>query len=115
MEKKKIRQWVLGITKYADRLLSDVDDLDWPEGIKDMQRNWIGRSEGINITYKLDEVDDEIVCYTTRPDTNFGMTFATLAPEHKLVEKHLDAFPNSEDVKRYLDSVKSKSDRDRLV
>ncbi len=115
VEKKKIRQWVLGITKYADRLLSDVDDLDWPEGIKDMQRNWIGRSEGINITYKLDEVDDEIVCYTTRPDTNFGMTFATLAPEHKLVEKHLDAFPNSEDVKRYLDSVKSKSDRDRLV
>lgn len=115
VEKKAIRQWILAITKYADRLLSDIDRLDWPKGIKEMQRNWIGRSEGINISYKMVEVDEEIVCYTTRPDTNFGMTFLTLAPEHPLIEKYLDQFPYADNVRNYIESVKNKSDFDRAA
>ncbi|MDD3303209.1 MAG: leucine--tRNA ligase, partial [Candidatus Gracilibacteria bacterium] len=115
VEKRKIRQWVLAITKYAERLLADVDKLDWPEGIKDMQRNWIGKSEGLNITYPIVEIDEEITCYTTRPDTNFGMTFVTLAPEHKLVEKYIDSFPNKDEVKKYVEEVKHKSEMDRVI
>jgi len=84
VEQRKIRQWVLAITKYADRLLHDIDRLDWPEGLKDMQRNWIGKSEGCE--FELKKADDEtksIRVYTTRVDTVFGVTYAVIAPDHK--------------------------------
>lgn len=113
VEKKRIRQWVLAITKYADRLLKDVDRLDWPEGIKDMQRNWIGKSEGCEFTLK--KVGDEsksIGVYTTRVDTVFGMTYAVLAPDHKDVMDFV-----TEEQKQacldYIDESNKKSDQDR--
>ena len=71
---------------YAERLLNDLDDLDWPESIKDMQRNWIGKSTGANVTFKVKGTDKEFTVFTTRPDTLFGATFTVLAPEHDLVD-----------------------------
>lgn len=113
VEKKKIRQWVLAITKYADRLLTDIDKLDWPEGLKEMQRNWIGKSEGCE--FSLKKVWDEsktISVYTTRIDTVFGMTYAVLAPDHKDVYNFIT--PEQKEIceKYILDSSK-KSDQDR--
>ena len=89
VEKKKMKQWFFKITAYADELLDEIDALDWPEKIKVMQKNWIGRKRGINLTYRTinTEKAEEIVVFTTRPDTNFGATFVVLAPEHPLVEK----------------------------
>lgn len=85
--RKPMRQWVLKITKYAERLLEDLDDLDWPEHLKDMQRNWIGKSEGADVRFAVDGFDDVVEVYTTRPDTLFGVTYVVLAPEHELVDK----------------------------
>lgn len=87
VERKMMRQWMLRITAYADRLESDLDELDWPENIKDMQRNWIGRSEGAEVEFQVKNHIDTIKVFTTRPDTLFGATYMVLAPEHKLVEK----------------------------
>ncbi|WP_374284579.1 leucine--tRNA ligase [Lactococcus sp.] len=84
--RKPMRQWILKITAYADRLLDDLDDLDWPESIKEMQRNWIGKSTGADVTFKVADSDQEFTVFTTRPDTLFGATYAVLAPEHELVE-----------------------------
>ncbi len=115
VERKSIRQWVLKITKYADRLLEDLDDLDWPEQIKEMQRNWIGRSEGAVIRFPVfDKFFVEV--FTTRPDTIFGATFLVLAPEHNLVKKVLDGNINIEniyEVKNYTEKAKKKSDIER--
>ena len=86
IEKKDLPQWFFKITAYADRLIDDLDTIDWPESIKSMQRNWIGRSEGAEVTFKSEQ-GDNIVVYTTRPDTLWGATFMVLAPEHPLVEK----------------------------
>lgn len=87
VEKRKIRQWVLAITKYADRLLSDIDDLDWSDGIKEMQRNWIGKSEGCEFEMKKsDNEEQSIRVYTTRVDTVFGMTYVVMAPDHPFVQ-----------------------------
>ena len=86
IEKKDLPQWFFKITEYADRLIDDLDTIDWPESIKLMQKNWIGRSEGAEVTFKSEQGDD-IVVYTTRPDTLWGATFMVLAPEHPLVEK----------------------------
>ncbi len=86
VEKKPLRQWLLKITAYADRLLAGLKELDWPEYIKDIQRNWIGRKEGINITYQIKGESEKITCFTTRPDTNFGATFIVLSPEHKFAQ-----------------------------
>jgi Leucyl-tRNA synthetase len=81
-------QWVLRITKYADRLLEDLNDIDWPESIKEQQRNWIGRSEGASIFFKVAGHEDKSVeVYTTRPDTLFGASYMVLAPEHELVDQ----------------------------
>ena len=85
MTKQPMRQWMLKITAYADRLLDDLDDLDWPESIKEMQRNWIGKSEGAEVEFCVlgrdgQETDSEIVVYTTRPDTIFGVTYYLCAP-----------------------------------
>ncbi len=122
VEKKQIRQWVLAITKYADRLEKDVDKLDWPEGIKDMQKNWIGRSEGCEFEMKVCTKDSEsssewqwigyIRVYTTRIDTVFGMTYAVLAPDHKSVMDFITP-EQKDDCLSYIDEANKKSDQDR--
>lgn len=87
VEKKKMKQWFFKITAYADELLDEIDSLDWPDKIKTMQKNWIGRSEGAEIEFEVEDSDEMIKVFTTRPDTLFGATFMVLAPEHPLVEK----------------------------
>ena len=109
--KKDVRQWVLKITKYADRLLNDLDLLDWPEKIKEMQRNWIGRSEGADIIFKSDNEDIKI--FTTRPDTIFGATLLILAPEHPFIKKKINLIQNGNEVKRYIEQAKEKTDIER--
>lgn len=111
--RKNMRQWVLRITAYADRLLEDLDGLDWPESIKEMQRHWIGRSEGAEIDFELKEwPDQKIRVFTTRPDTIFGATFLVLSPEHPLVEQ-LTTASQKELVQRYVEQTAAKSDLDR--
>jgi leucyl-tRNA synthetase len=85
--RRALRQWILKITAYAERLLKDLKLVDWPESIKEMQRNWIGRSEGANVEFRIQNSEDRITVFTTRPDTLFGATYMVLAPEHPLVEK----------------------------
>ncbi len=87
VERRLMRQWMLKITKYADRLLEDLDDLDWPDGIKAMQRNWIGKSEGANVSFCVDDSDETFSVFTTRPETLFGCTYCVLAPEHPSVDR----------------------------
>ncbi len=110
--RKDIRQWMLKITEYADKLLTGLDDLDWPEAIKIMQRNWIGRSEGANVIFPLASGDDEIEVYTTRPDTLFGATYMVLAPEHPLVEK-ITTPEQKAAVEEYIAQARRKSDLER--
>jgi len=113
VEKKKIRQWVLGITKYADRLLSDVDKLDWPESIKEMQRNWIWKSEGCEFEMKkVWEESKSISVYTTRIDTVFGMTYAVMAPDHRDVLDFIIP-EQKEKCLKYIEDSAKKSDQDR--
>lgn len=110
--KKAMKQWVLKITKFADRLLEDLDLLDWPEHIKEMQRNWIGKSVGAKITFKVAHSDVSFDVFTTRPDTLYGSTYAVLAPENPLV---LDITTQDElsTVKAYIEQTKQKTDLDR--
>ncbi|MFD1706780.1 leucine--tRNA ligase [Siminovitchia sediminis] len=112
VERRPMKQWILRITKYADRLLEDLEDLDWPESIKEMQRNWIGRSEGAEVTFAIDGHPESFDVFTTRPDTLFGATYAVLAPEHPLVEK-ITSPEQKSDVQAYIDQIKSKSDLER--
>ncbi|WP_175990625.1 leucine--tRNA ligase [Bacillus sp. Marseille-Q1617] len=112
VERRPMKQWMLKITAYADRLLEDLEDVDWPESIKDMQRNWIGRSEGAEVVFNIDGHDASFDVFTTRPDTIFGATYAVLAPEHDLVEK-ITTPEQKEKVEAYLDKVKTKSDLER--
>ncbi|MFH1855532.1 MAG: leucine--tRNA ligase [bacterium] len=142
-ERKKLKQWVLKITEYADRLLDDIDELDWPEAIKEMQRNWIGRSEGSNIRFDViasampagrqeakqscegiaaspdchqpprNDNAGSIEVYTTRADTLFGCTYVVLAPEHKLVKSLQDKISNYSEVEEYIEKIKNKSDLER--
>ena len=115
VEKKKIRQWVLGITKYADRLLNDVDKLDWPESIKEMQRNWIGKSEGCEFEMKKAWDDSKSIrVYTTRVDTVFGMTYAVLAPDHDGVSDFITQ-EQSKECLEYIDKSSKMSDQDRTA
>lgn len=111
--KKDMKQWLFKITAYADRLLADLDDLDWPQGILDMQKNWIGRKEGIVIDYPVVGSNLKVSCFTTRPDTNFGATFVVLAPEHKDVFK-LTAQGHIHEVKDYIKKTKAKSEVERI-
>ncbi len=114
VEKKKLRQWLIKITKYADRLLEGLEKLDWEESIKDMQRHWIGRSEGAEIKFRVQsEEPKEITVFTTRPDTLFGVTYVVLAPEHPLIDDLRSEIKNWGEVEAYIDGVKSKSDLDR--
>jgi leucyl-tRNA synthetase len=112
VERRPMKQWMLRITAYADRLLEDLEELDWPESIKDMQRNWIGRSEGAEINFKIDGHNETFTVFTTRPDTLFGATYAVLAPEHALVEK-ITTDDQQDIIAAYLDKIKSKSDLER--
>ena len=112
VERRPMRQWVLRITKYADRLIDDLEEVDWPESIKDMQRNWIGRSEGAQVKFGVAGTELNFEVFTTRPDTLFGATYCVLAPEHKLVEQITTA-EQREAVEAYLDKVKMKSDLER--
>jgi leucyl-tRNA synthetase len=107
-----MKQWVLRITKYADRLIDDLDDLDWPESIKEMQRNWIGRSKGASVFFKIQDSDNQIEVFTTRPDTLFGASYLVLAPEHELVDKIVtDA--QKDEIAAYRKKVSTKSDLER--
>ena len=110
--RKPMKQWNLKITAYADRLLEDLEELDWPESIKDMQRNWIGRSEGAEVNFQIDGHDEHFTVFTTRPDTLFGATYTVLAPEHKLVQK-ITTPEQKQAVEKYLEEVTSKSDLER--
>ncbi|EUJ43440.1 leucine--tRNA ligase [Listeria riparia] len=110
--RKPMRQWMLKITAYADRLLDDLDLVDWPENIKDMQRNWIGRSEGAEVSFQVKDSDAEFTVFTTRPDTLFGATYAVLAPEHDLVDKIVTA-DQKEAVAAYQKQVELKSELER--
>ncbi|WP_027409589.1 leucine--tRNA ligase [Anoxybacteroides tepidamans] len=110
--RKPMKQWMLRITAYADRLLEDLEELDWPESIKEMQRNWIGRSEGAHVHFAIDGHDETFTVFTTRPDTLFGATYAVLAPEHPLVEK-ITTPEQKEAVEAYLQQIQSKSDLER--
>jgi leucyl-tRNA synthetase len=110
--KKRIRQWILKITAYAERLLADLDELDWPEPVKLMQRNWIGRSEGANVSFRIDNHPETLEIYTTRPDTLFGATYMVLSPEHPLVEK-LTTPEQRQQVTAYVEDAAKKSDLER--
>lgn len=109
VEKKPMKQWVLKITKYAERLLDDLEELDWPESIKEMQRNWIGKSVGAHVNFKVNKTDESFTVFTTRPDTLFGATYCVLAPEHELVQK-ITSEDQKEAVQSYIDYAKSKTD-----
>ena len=112
VERRPLRQWMLKITAYADRLLEGLEDLDWPESIKAMQRNWIGRSEGANVTFPLENSDQSIEVFTTRPDTLFGATYMVLAPEHPLVAT-ITTSQQQAAVHSYVEHTRTKSDLER--
>ena len=107
--RKPMRQWMLKITAYAERLLNDLEEVDWPESIKDMQRNWIGKSTGANVTFKIKDTDKDFTVFTTRPDTLFGATYAVLAPEHDLVDS-ITSPEQAEAVAEYKRQASLKSD-----
>ena len=112
VERRPMRQWVLKITEYAEQLIDDLDILDWPESLKAMQRNWIGKSVGAEIDFKIEGTDKAFTVFTTRADTVFGVSYCVLAPEHKLVEEIVTEDQRAA-VEEYLDIVKRKSDLER--
>ncbi len=112
VEKKNLKQWMLRIPLYAERLLKGIDDLDWPEGIKEMQRNWIGRSTGAEVDFRLDGMDAHLRVFTTRPDTLFGATYMVIAPEHPL-SRIITTDEHKQNVENYIKAASLKSDLDR--
>ena len=115
VEQRNLSQWMFKITSFADRLIDDLKDLDWPESTKLAQINWIGKSEGININYDVEGVNIQITVYTTRPDTNFGATFIVVAPDSKFVKENKELFSNEDEVKKYLAESKKKNDLERIA
>lgn len=115
VEKRPLRQWVLRMTKYADRLLKDLDSkgLKWSESIKEQQRNWIGRSEGVEVMFPIAGTEEEIRVFTTRVDTIFGCTYVVVAPEHSLLQNIKYQISNREEVQKYIKKAASKSDMER--
>ena len=117
--KKEKEQWMLKITKYADRLIEDLDKVDYPERVKISQKEWIGKSEGIeikfNITAQIKNIKDSVNVFTTRPDTLFGCTYLVLAPEHPLIEKFKDQISNYSSVEKYIKKSKNKTEKNRLA
>jgi len=114
VERKLMKQWSLRITAYADRLLNDLEGIDWTESIKEAQRNWIGKSEGTSLKFKIENSDSEIEVFTTRPDTIFGVSFVTLAPEHELVAS-LTTAEQKKAVDEYITFAKNRSERERMA
>lgn len=120
---KQLAQWFYKITDYKDELISGLDEVDWPQATKDQQINWIGRKEGINITYPIEGTKKTVTCFTTRPDTNYGATFIVIAPEHGLVDDilndEIDLGDSEDDIKfeitKYVQSAKKKSELDRIA
>ena len=112
IERRPLKQWILRITAYADRLLADLDLLDWPDHLKKLQTNWIGRSEGATISFVEESTQEPIVVFTTRPDTLFGATYLVLAPEHPLVDR-ITPKKQIHEVKKYRDLTASKNDMER--
>ncbi len=114
VERKRMKQWSLRITAYSERLLEGLDRIDWSDSIKDTQRNWIGKSEGASIFFDIEGYDEQIEVFTTRPDTLFGVSFLTLAPEHELVAEITPA-ANREVVNAYVNQAKNRSERERMA
>ena len=115
VEQKELEQWFFGITSYAERLLNDLGKLDeWPEKVKTMQRNWIGRSEGVNIDFPIAGSDEKLTCFTTRVDTIYGCTYMVLAPEHPMVDELIEKSPDKAKIKKFVQGVRSQSMLSRL-
>ncbi len=112
VEKKNLKQWMLRIPLYAERLLKGIDGLDWPEGIKDMQRNWIGRSTGAEVDFSIQDLNEKLTVFTTRPDTLFGATYMVIAPEHSLTS-FITTSDNKKAVNDYIKAASLKSELDR--
>ncbi len=112
VERRQMKQWMLKITAYAEQLLHDLDDVDWPQSIKEMQRNWIGKSVGARAIFEIQGIDESFEVFTTRPDTLFGATYCVLAPEHPLVEK-IQTNEKKEEIANYIKECSVKSDLDR--
>ena len=112
VERKKLKQWMLRIPHYAERLLQGLDDLDWPEGIKDMQKNWIGKSTGAEVDFPLEGLEENLRVFTTRPDTLFGATYMVVSPEHPLLDKIITTGA-SDEVEAYVKAAGRKSELDR--
>ena len=115
VEKKPMRQWVLRITDYADRLLKDLNELPWSDSVKEMQRNWIGRSEGAEVEFSVEGTEQAIRVFTTRPDTLFGATYVVLAPEHTLLTELRDHIKNMEEVEAYQKEAAAKTEIERTA
>ncbi len=112
---KNLEQWFFKQTAYAQEMLDDLDSLDWPERVKTMQRNWIGRSEGAEILFRIEELDVDLPVFTTRPDTLFGATFFVLAPEHPLVERLIERSPNADELRDYVRRAGAKRGEERAA
>ena len=113
--KKNLNQWFFKISSYSEELLQGLHDIgDWPENVKSMQENWIGKSTGVQFNLKIDGSELDFDVFTTRPDTLFGMTFAVMSPEHKIMDKILSLSPNSKEIQSYIDVAKSKSEFERM-
>ncbi|MGB0390065.1 MAG: leucine--tRNA ligase [Salibacteraceae bacterium] len=113
VEQKKMKQWSLRITSYADRLLTGLDKIDWPESIKEIQKNWIGKSQGALVNFEVKNHDEKIEVFTTRPDTIFGVSFMVIAPEHELVNK-ITTSEQYKEVEDYKETTSKRSERDRM-
>lgn len=113
VEQKKMKQWSLRITAYAERLLAGLNKIDWPESIKEIQRNWIGRSEGASVHFAINGYSEKIEVFTTRPDTIFGVSFMVLAPEHELVNVITNA-QHRKEIENYVEQTSKRSERDRM-
>ena len=111
--RKDKEQWVIAITKYADRLIDDLDGLDFVDRVKAQQTNWIGRSEGAELDFEFGQ--DKLKVFTTRPDTAFGVTYMEMAPEHNFVQKYMDEFENPDEIKKYIEETSKKSDLQRTA
>ena len=114
VERKSMLQWSMRITAYAQRLLDGLDTIDWPDSLKESQRYWIGRSEGASIWFDVDGTDKKFEIFTTRPDTIFGITFMTLAPEHPLVEQ-ITTEDRRDEVQEYVRQTSKRSERERMA
>jgi len=113
VEQKELEQWFLKITDYADELLEGHEELDWPERVKTMQKNWIGRSEGMSINFPIEEIDKELEVFTTRPDTIYGATYMVLSPEHPYVDELIKGKENEKEIRDFIKKVKNQEDVER--